>query len=191
VNVIVIQAGGAQRVFESKPEAVRDSLDSIETTGRQALADMERMLGMLREADRADVAFHPQPGLRDLDALARRVREAGLGVEVQLEGTPAVLPSSVDLSAYRIIQEALTNTLKHAGPAHAVVHVRYERESLEVEITDDGQATPSVGGDGAGGRGLIGMKERVALFGGELSAGPGDGGGFRVYARLPVRRAEP
>lgn len=187
LNLIVIQSGGAQRVFESKPELVRDSLASIESTGRQALTDMERMLGILRGAEEADDALSPQPGLSQLDTLAARVSEAGLPVKVTVEGTPVALPSSVDLSAYRIIQEALTNALKHAGPAHASVKVRHWMDSLELEITDDGRGASGKGaGDDEGGRGLIGMRERVGLFGGELSVGPRPGGGFRVHVRLPL-----
>jgi signal transduction histidine kinase len=187
LNLIVIQSGGAQRVFESRPELVRDSLAAIESTGRQALTDMERMLGMLRATDATEEALSPQPGLSDVEVLAARVSEAGLPVEVTVEGTPAALPSSVDLSAYRIIQEALTNAIKHASAAHAGVNIRYGADSLELEIVDDGQGVSreSVSNNG-GGRGLIGMRERVALFGGELSAGPRPGGGFRVHARLPL-----
>jgi len=187
LNLIVIQSGGAQRVFQSKPELARDSLASIESTGRQALTDMERMLGILRGTEEADEALSPQPGLSNIESLAARVSEAGLPVEVTVEGTPVALPSSVDLSAYRIIQEALTNALKHAGPAHASVKIRHGPDSLELEITDDGQGASGEGaGDDQGGRGLIGMRERVGLFGGELSVGPRPGGGFRVHVRLPL-----
>jgi len=187
LNLIVIQSGGAQRVFQSKPELARDSLASIESTGRQALTDMERMLGILRGTEEADEALSPQPGLSQIESLAARVSEAGLPVEVTIEGTPVALPSSVDLSAYRIIQEALTNALKHAGPAHASVKIRYGPDSLELEITDDGRGASGEGaGSRQGGRGLIGMRERVGLFGGELSVGPRPGGGFRVHVRLPL-----
>ena len=187
LNLIVIQSGGAQRVFPSKPELVRDSLASIESTGRQALTDMERMLGILRGTEEADDALSPQPGLSHVDSLAAQVSEAGLPVEVTVEGTPVALASSVDLSAYRIIQEALTNALKHAGPAHASVKIRHGADSLELEITDDGQgASGDRVGDDKGRRGLIGMRERVGLFGGELSVGPRPEGGFRVHARLPL-----
>jgi signal transduction histidine kinase len=186
LSLIVIQAGGAQRVLESKPDLVRNSLASIETTGRQALTDMERMLGMLRTTEE-DEAFSPQPGLSEVEVLAARVSEAGLPVKVTIEGSPVPLPASVDLSAYRIIQEALTNALKHAGPAHADVHVRYGDDCLELVIVDDGRGASIDGVDHlSGGRGLIGMRERVALFGGELDAGPRAEGGFRVRARLPL-----
>ncbi|HEY7467025.1 MAG TPA: sensor histidine kinase [Dehalococcoidia bacterium] len=188
LSLIVIQSGGAQRVLESKPELVRDSLASIEATGRQALADMERMLGMLSTTETTDETLSPQPGLGDVEVLAARVSEAGLPVEVTVEGTPVPLPTSVDLSAYRIIQEALTNALKHAGPARVGVSIRYGTGSLELVIVDDGRGTggDEVGNHHGGGRGLIGMKERVALFGGELDAGARPEGGFRVHARLPI-----
>ncbi len=188
LNLIVIQSGGAQRVFESKPDLARDSLASIETTGRQALTDMERMLGILRGARETDEVLSPQPGLSQVGSLAAQVAEAGLPVEVTVEGTPPeTLPTSIDLSAYRIIQEALTNALKHAGPAHANVMVRYGPDSLELEIIDDGRGAAVVRADGGeGGRGLIGMRERVGLFGGELSVGPRPEGGYRVHVKLPL-----
>ena len=187
LNLIVIQSGGAQRVFQSKPELARESLVSIESTGRKALSDMERMLGILRGAEAADDGLSPQPGLSHVDDLAAQVSEAGLPVEVTVEGTPVPLPSSVDLSAYRIIQEALTNALKHAGPAHASVKIRHGSDSLELEITDDGHGVSGDrAGDDKGGRGLIGMRERAGMFGGELSFGPRPEGGYRVYVRLPL-----
>jgi len=185
LNLIVIQSGGARRVFESKPELAREALASIESTGREALTDMERMLGILRATEAAGDSLSPQPNLSHVDTLAARVSEAGLPVRVTVEGTPVTLPASVDLSAYRIIQEALTNALKHAGPAHAGVSIRYAPDSLELEIVDDGEGAPG-GSNHGGGRGLIGMKERVGLFGGELDAGPLPEGGFRVHVRLPL-----
>jgi signal transduction histidine kinase len=187
LNLIVIQSGGAQRVFDSKPDVARESLASIESTGREALTDMERMLGILRGAENAG-ALSPQPGLGSVGALVDHVTKAGLPVDVIVEGTPLPLPPSVDLSAYRIIQEALTNALKHADAARARVTIRHSRGSLELEVTDDGQGAHArrLDGDGAGGRGLIGMRERVALFGGELSAAPLREGGFRVHAKLPL-----
>ena len=143
---------------------------------------------MLRGTQANDDALSPQPGLSHVDSLAAQVTEAGLPVDVTVEGTPVALPSSVELSAYRIIQEALTNALKHAGPARASVKMRYAPDSLGLEITDDGQgvATDGVGGEPGGGRGLIGMRERVGLFGGELNAGPRPEGGFRVSASFPL-----
>ena len=188
LNLIVIQAGGAQRVFESRPELARQSLASIESAGRQALSDMERMLEILRATEGGDQTLSPQPGLSQIDSLAAHVSGAGLPVEVTVEGSPAELPSSIDLSAYRIIQEALTNSLKHAGASRAKVAIRYRPDSLELEVTDDGRGVSGRGPGGEeGGRGLIGMRERVALFGGELSVGPMPEGGYRVHARLPLR----
>jgi len=140
---------------------------------------------MLREtAD--DLALAPQPSLTRLDALGDQVRAAGLPVEIAVEGDPVELPPGVDLSAYRIVQEALTNALEHAGPARARVRVRYAEEELELEITDDGAGNGE--GDGSG-HGLLGMRERVAVFGGELEAGASTGGGYALRARLPIASA--
>jgi signal transduction histidine kinase len=188
LNLIVIQSGGAQRAFDARPELARESLASIESTGREALTEMERMLGILRATGEAGEDFSPQPGLSQIEALAAHVTEAGLPVRVTVEGEPAMLPPSIDLSAYRIIQEALTNALKHAGPASACVTIRHAPGRLDLEITDDGRRAPSERrAHEPGGRGLIGMRERVALFGGRLDAGPLAEGGFRVHATLPLR----
>jgi signal transduction histidine kinase len=195
LNVVVLQAGAAQRVFDKRPEVVRESLGSIEATGRQALGDIERLLGILRAeaADREELG--PQPGLADIEGLVAQVREAGVPVSLANACTSADLPSSVDLSAYRIVQEALTNTLKHAGPgARAAVAMRCSGEWLEIECTDDGRGQPAHGSFNeklTGGRGLLGMRERVLLFGGELLVGPRPEGGFRVFARLPLESARP
>ena len=187
LNLVVIQAGGAQRVLESKPQLARESLASIELAGRQALTDMERMLGILHATEGADDRLSPQPGLDQVEGLAARVSEAGLTVELTVDGVPRTLPSSIDLSAYRIIQESLTNSLKHAGAANAFVAIHYGSDRLDLEITDDGRGDSRQSAKGEeGGRGLIGMKERVALYGGELSVGPRPEGGFRVRARLPL-----
>ena len=155
---------------------------SIEQTGRQALAEMRRLLGMLRKDD-DEVTLAPQPSLTHIEALVAHVREAGLPVELQIEGKRVPLPPGVDISAYRIVQEALTNVLRHAGPARARVLVRYGDSDVEVEVTDDGRGTDN--GSAAGGHGLVGMRERVTLYGGELRAGGGPGGGYVVRARLP------
>jgi signal transduction histidine kinase len=210
VSVMVVQAGAARRTMAASPEQATTALGQIESTGRQALVELRRLLGLLRdgEEDRAKAAaLAPQPSLEHLESLAASAREAGLAVEVAVEGDPRPLPAGVDLSAYRIVQEALTNSLKHAGSARANVRVRYGREALEVQVTDDGsggaEAASGGGGlvvvafgpDGAlkvsnpaadGGHGLIGMRERVALFGGTLETGPRPGGGYRVAARLPL-----
>jgi signal transduction histidine kinase len=182
ISVIVLQARGARRSLAADPEETREALDTIEATGSEALAEMRRLLGMLRTHDE-DVALAPQPSLRYLDALAAQVREAGLPVELSVEGEPIELPPGVDLSAYRIVQEALTNALKHAGPTSARVLVRYGKDDLELEIADTGAG--AVASDGEG-HGLVGMRERVSLYGGRLEAGPRDGGGFAVRARLPL-----
>jgi len=180
--VIVVQARGGRRSLATQPEDAREAFDSIEATGREALAEMRRLLGMLRRGDE-ELALAPQPSLRHLGTLVAQIREAGLPVEVLVEGEAAALPPGVDLSAYRIVQEALTNALKHAGPATARVVVRYGAEDLEVDVLDTGRRP--AGGDGVG-HGLLGMRERVTLFGGELEAGHRREGGFAVRARLPL-----
>lgn len=183
VSVMVVQSQAAQRVLEEDVDATRDMLRSIETTGRQALTELRRLLGLLREFD-GQPSLAPQPSLQYLDALLTQIRDAGLAVELTVEGTPTQLPQGVDLSAYRIVQEGLTNTLKHAGADRACVLVRYAPAQLEIEIADDGHG-PDGAGDGAG-HGLVGMGERVALYGGELRTGRGDDGGYVVWARLPL-----
>jgi signal transduction histidine kinase len=182
VSMIVVQAGAAARVLASDESPVRDALKAIESTGRETVEEMRRLLGVLRRADDG-LALAPQPGLRDLGSLVAHAREAGLPVELHYEGEPLPLPPGIDLSAYRIVQEALTNTLKHAGGAHAQVTVRYEAGAIELEIRDDGDGSGAGGGTG---HGLIGMRERVALWGGRLDAGRPDGGGWAVRARLPI-----
>jgi signal transduction histidine kinase len=182
ISVIVLQARGGRRSLASDTEETREALDTIEATGSAALAEMRRLLGMLRRDDE-EIALAPQPSLRYLDSLAAQVREAGLPVELSIEGEPAELPPGIDLSAYRIVQEALTNALKHAGPATARVVVRYSHNDIELEIADTGVG--DVQADGAG-HGLVGMRERVSLYGGKVETGARDGGGFAVRARLPL-----
>jgi signal transduction histidine kinase len=181
VSVMTVQAGAARMQLPEHPEQAMPALLAVEETGRQALAEMRRLLGILRQDDAPALA--PQPGLADLPTLAEAVRHAGLPVEVNVEGSPRPLPAGVDLTAYRIVQEALTNTLKHASPTRATVVVHYERDAVVLDISDDGRVPPSP--DGAG-HGLTGMRERVSIYGGELRAGPGPNGGFAVSARLPV-----
>ena len=182
VSVMVVQAEAADEMLNRHdPERARAPVWKIQETGRAALTDMRRMLGLLREAD-SRPALTPQPGIANLELLLAKVRESGLPVELEVQGRPEPLPPGVDLSAYRIVQEALTNSLKYAGQANARVVVRYGPGALELEVTDDG-AGEAV--DSNGGHGLIGMRERVVLFGGELDAGPALGRGFRVRARLP------
>jgi signal transduction histidine kinase len=184
VSVMVVQAQAVQRVLDGDQPAARELLDSIETTGRQALTELRRLLGLLREFD-GQPTLAPQPSLKYLDELLAQVREAGLPVELAVEGSPATLPQGIDLSAYRIVQEGLTNALKHAGPAHARVLVRYTPGELELEVSDDGRG-PSNGGSNGSGQGLVGMRERVSLYGGELHTSRGDDGGYVVQARLPL-----
>jgi len=183
VSVIVVQAGGVRGLLRDDQERERDALRSIEQTGRSALTEMRRMLGVLRTEEEATPALAPQPGLASLDRLLEQVRAAGLDVALQVEGEQRSVPPGVDLSAYRIVQEALTNSLKHAGPqARAEVTVRFGDRLLELEIVDDGVGPSD--GDGLG-HGLVGMRERVGLYGGTLEAGSGDGGGFSLRAALP------
>src|SRR3712207_4404448 len=172
MSVMVVQAGAARTVVGADPEAAADALRQIEASGRTGLAEMRRLLEVLK-ADGASGERTPQPGLAQLDDLLASMRATGLPVEAVVEGEPRPLPPGVDLSAYRIVQEALTNALRHAGGASARVLLRYEPDALEIEVVDDGRG--SVDGS-EGGHGLIGMRERVQLFGGDLTTGsaPGD-----------------
>jgi signal transduction histidine kinase len=178
LSVIIVQAGAASDVFELDPHRTREPIQAIDVAARAALSDLRRVLGILH----AEAEYEPQPSLDRLDSLIERVRATGLQISLEIEGAPRPLPSAVDLSAYRIVQEALTNTLKHADAEHALVHVRYGSE-LRIEIRDDGRTT--VNGS-AGGSGLIGMRERVAMLGGSISAGPMGEGGYRVSVRIPI-----
>jgi signal transduction histidine kinase len=183
VSMMVVQAGGERRLLDGAGSSTHETLRTIEEVGRGALTEMRRLVGMLRSD--SDDPLAPQAGLDDLPALVERVREAGLPVDLQVEGEARELPVGLELSAYRIVQEALTNALKHAGDARACVRVRYGADSLELEIVDDGAgAAPAVAG---GGHGLVGMRERVALYGGRFDAGRHPGGGFAVRVLLPVR----
>jgi len=185
VSVMVVQAAGARRVVDKDPAAAKGALEAVEAAGRTALAEMRRMLEVLR-AD--DPGMGPQPGLGEIERLIGQVREAGLAVELSVEGSACCLPAGMDLAAYRIVQEALTNTVKHGGKASARVTIRYTADTLEIEVTDDGRgaAAPLISGAEGGGHGLIGMNERVALFGGVLEVGPVLTGGYRVLARMPI-----
>jgi signal transduction histidine kinase len=183
VSVIVLQARGARHALGRDPDDARGAIDAIEQTATQALHEMRRLLGLLR-ADDEELALAPQPSLAQLETLVSHVRDAGLPVEVRVEGSPRELAPGVDLSAFRIVQEALTNALKHAGHARAQVVVRYGDEVLELEVSDTGASAAN--GGGSSGHGLAGMRERVAVFGGELESGPRSEGGFAVRARLPL-----
>jgi signal transduction histidine kinase len=183
VSMIVVQAGAERRVLGEANASTREVLETVEQIGRGALTETRRLLGMLR--GEGSESLTPQPGLGDVPALVGQLREAGLPVELQVEGERRELPVGIELSAYRIVQEALTNALKHAGEARATVHVRYGAEALELEIADDGAggAARAAGG----GHGLVGMRERVALYGGRFQASRNPGGGFVVRVLLPIR----
>jgi signal transduction histidine kinase len=188
MSVIAVQSGVGAHVATTQPKEARKALAAIEATSRAALTELRRLLGVLRQEDEPHGGLAPMPGLADLEGLLAEVAKAGLAVKLQVHGTRPPLPAGVDLSAYRIVQEALTNVVKHAGPAHAQVVVGYGDQEVTVEIIDDGRgAVTSVTDGRAGtGHGLIGMRERVAAFGGDLEVGPRPHGGFRVAARLPV-----
>ena len=205
VSVIVAQAAAARRVLTSEPETAAHALTSIEAVGRDALDGLRRLLGLLR-TERSESERTPQPGLDRLPWLLAQVRQAGLPVELTVRGQARQLPATVELNAYRIVQEALTNSLKHAGPTRTAVVLDYREDSLDIEVRDQGSAAPQrlariPAGDDDGawqaergvapaetstGYGLIGMQQRVAMLGGELTAGSGDERGFRVAAHLPV-----
>jgi signal transduction histidine kinase len=183
VSMMVVQAGAERRVLDETSGSTKEVLVTIERIGRGALTEMRRLVGMLR-SDATD-PLTPQPGLDDLPTLVAQVREAGLTVQLEVEGERRELPVGIELSAYRIVQEALTNALKHAGKAQASVHVRYGVDSLELEIVDDGAGAPAP--VSSGGHGLVGIRERVALYGGRLDAGRRPSGGFAVRVLLPTR----
>ncbi len=186
VSVMVIQAGGARLVLSADPARAEASLRSVERAGRDALAEMRRLLGVL-DAGRDSRALAPQPGLADIQDLLSRARASGLATELRVDGQPTPVSPALDLCAYRIVQEALTNAIKHAAPARADVRVSWGRESVELEISDDGRGPGAVTGAPSG-HGLAGMRERVALHGGSIESRPGDSGGFIVRARLPLAR---
>jgi signal transduction histidine kinase len=188
MSVIAVQSGVGAHVADTQPKEAAKALAAIEATSRAALTELRRLLGVLRQADEPPGDLTPVPGLADLDVLLAEVTKAGLAVKLQVNGTRPQLPAGVDLSAYRIIQEALTNVVKHAGSARAQVVVGYRDQEVTVEVIDDGRGAVTSVSDGrvGTGHGLIGMRERVQAFGGDLEAGPRPGGGFRVAARLPL-----
>ena len=183
VSVMVVQAAAARDVFEKQPERAREALRSIEESGRSALTELRRLLGIVRTGEQG--SREPQPGLAALEELVEQVRTTGLEVELKREGELGELPTGVDLSAYRIVQEALTNTLKHAQATRAQVLLDRRERELAIEVTDDGAGPVE---ESTNGHGLIGMQERVALLGGVLEAGPEESGGFAVKARFPLDR---
>ncbi|GGX64657.1 sensor histidine kinase [Streptomyces fructofermentans] len=195
VSVMVVQADGAAYVLDSAPDQARRALETISGTGRQALAEMRRLLGVLRTGEHQESGeYVPQPDVEQLDDLIEQCRTSGLPVDYKIEGTPRPLPSGVELTAYRIVQEALTNTRKHGGPnTGASVRLVYFDDGLGLLVEDDGKGAPhelyEEGGADGRGHGLIGMRERVGMVGGTLDAGPRPGGGFRISALLPLKPA--
>jgi signal transduction histidine kinase len=189
MSVMVVQADGAAFMVDSDPARAKGALETISETGRTALAEMRGILGVLRDGEHEE-EYAPRPDVRQLDQLVDRLRRAGLPVELTVEGVERRLPTGVGLAAYRVVQESLTNTLRHAGPAVSRVRVRlrYGDDALEIRILDDGRgaAVPDDGEPGKG-HGLIGMRERVSVYGGSVRAGPRVGGGYEVVASLPIR----
>jgi len=182
VSVMTVQAAGVRSLLRPHQEREREALQIVEQTGREALAEMRRLVGVLRRPEEAP-ALAPQPSLEHVDKLVEQAREAGLPVELRVEGEPVKLAAGVDLTAYRLVQEGLTNALKHARAQSAEVLVRYEDGQVELTVSDDGDGG---GGGDSGGHGLVGMRERVTVYGGELEAGPRPHGGYRLRATLPV-----
>ncbi|WP_037681179.1 sensor histidine kinase [Streptomyces griseus] len=195
VSVMVVQADGAAYVLDAAPDQAKKALETISSTGRQALAEMRRLLGVLRTGEHQEGGeYVPQPDVEQIDDLVEQCRTSGLPVDFRIEGTPRPLPSGVELTAYRIVQEALTNTRKHGGPnAGASVRLVYFDDGLGLLVEDDGKGAPhelyEEGGADGRGHGLIGMRERVGMVGGTLDAGPRPGGGFRISALLPLKPA--
>jgi signal transduction histidine kinase len=182
VSVMTVQASGVRRLLRPEQEREREALLIVERTGREALAEMRRMVGVLRRPEEGP-ALAPQPSLEHVNRLVDQAREAGLPVELRIEGDAIQLPAGLDLTAYRLVQEGLTNALKHADASRAEVLVNYGDGHLEVTVSDDGRG---VGNGDGGGHGLVGMRERVSVYGGELDAGPRPGGGYELRAKLPL-----
>ena len=187
MGVIVIQAQGAQRALDTSPAQAREALSSIETAGRSGMAEMRRLLGLLTD-DGADAGTVPQPTLHEIPDLVERLRAAGIPVDLRVEGAVQALPAGLELTGYRVVQEAMTNALKHAGQVPVDVRLRYEPDWLDIEVTDQGptDSMQPVNGHDSGSHGLVGMRERVSLYGGTIDTGPTTGGGFSVHARIPL-----
>jgi signal transduction histidine kinase len=186
MSVVALHAGTGRMVADDDPDAARQALATIETTTRSALLEMRRMMGVLRESATGEQGIEaPAPGLEDLDALISDVAQSGVIVDLRVEGERPAVPAGVDLSAYRIVQEALTNVIRHAAGARAAVTIRYDRAAVTLDIEDEGCSAPR-GPASSTGHGLVGMRERVALYDGQFEAGFRPGGGFRVSARLPI-----
>jgi signal transduction histidine kinase len=186
ISVMGVQAGAVRRVLRPEQERERHALLAVEQTGREAVAEMRRLIGLLRTED--DGITGPSPSLARVEQLVSEMRQAGLAVELSVEGDLTSLPPGADLAGYRIVQEALTNALKHAPGAHVNATVRAHGSELAIEVLDDGSGSP-VAANGHLGHGLLGMRERTSLYGGELTAGPRPDGGFRVHARIPIEAA--
>jgi signal transduction histidine kinase len=184
VSTMVLQTSGARQVLRSHTDEADDAMRSVELTGRQALRELRRMLGILR-TDEAP-SLDPQPGVADIEPLVAGMRDAGLPLQLEMSGAPTALAPGFDLTAYRIVQEALTNVLKHAGRVETSVHVNFDADALELVIHNAGPVAQPAPNGGDPGHGLIGMRERVALYGGNVQAAPHDSGGFTVHARLPL-----
>ena len=186
LSVMTVQTSGVRRLLRPEQAKEREALLSVEQTGREALAEMRQVVGALRDPKEGP-ALAPQPSLSRVDKLVAQACDAGLAAHLDIEGEPVPLPAGVDLTAYRLVQEGLTNAIKHAAARHAEVRIRYGADRVEIEVCDDGRGTngadPIANG---GGNGLVGMRERVSIYGGELEAGPRAEGGFRLRARFPV-----
>jgi signal transduction histidine kinase len=190
ISVIGVLSTGARRVLRRDPDAAEEALATIADTSRTTLREMRRLLDVLRTDEEQDADLAPQPGLTGIETLVEQVREAGLPVRWEVTGEPVALEAGVALTVYRIVQEALTNTLKHAGTATACVCLCFDADGLQVEVSDDGRGPLPHSGDGVG-HGLVGMRERVALYGGTLHTGHRPGGGFNVRARIPADQLGP
>jgi signal transduction histidine kinase len=184
VSIMLVQAAAAKRTVPTDPDRARAAIAAVEGTGREALGELRRLLGVLRRGDE-ELALAPQPTLTRIGPLVERMRAAGLTVDLEVEGEPVALPAGLDAAAFRIIQEALANIARHAGGARAAVRLAYAPTALELTVSDAGAGT----GETGDGHGLVGLRERVALYGGRLTAGPRSGGGFELRASLPVAGA--